>query len=152
LKLGLDSRIQPPGQRLATGVCTLSAASDLGIDPAWQQPHSTDCQHLTVIEATLSFLGMGAQPLGPVGGSILASGQAYLRLAPWGTIFPGVATLLTVVGIDLMGDVLWAALDARLKDQQPLSPANPGGVLAKSRRCQYNCARSHKRGIIIRRR
>lgn len=69
-----------------------------------------------LIEATLSFLGMGAQPPTPSWGSILASGRSYLILAPWVTIFPGVAIMLTVLGFNLLGDGLRDALDPRLKN------------------------------------
>jgi peptide/nickel transport system permease protein len=69
-----------------------------------------------LIEATLSFLGMGAQPPTPSWGSILASGRSYLRLAPWVTIFPGVAIMVTVLGFNLLGDGLRDALDPRLKN------------------------------------
>jgi peptide/nickel transport system permease protein len=70
-----------------------------------------------LIEATLSFLGMGAQPPTPSWGSILASGRSYLILAPWVTIFPGIAIMLTVLGFNLLGDGLRDALDPRLKNQ-----------------------------------
>jgi peptide/nickel transport system permease protein len=70
-----------------------------------------------LIEATLSFLGMGAQPPIPSWGSILASGRSYLRLAPWLTVFPGIAIMLTVLGFNLLGDGLRDALDPRLKNQ-----------------------------------
>jgi peptide/nickel transport system permease protein len=70
-----------------------------------------------LIEATLSFLGMGAQPPTPSWGSILASGRSYLRLAPWVTFFPGVAIMLTVLGFNLLGDGFRDALDPRLKNQ-----------------------------------
>jgi ABC-type dipeptide/oligopeptide/nickel transport system permease subunit len=69
-----------------------------------------------LIEATLSFLGMGAQPPVPSWGSILASGRTYLRLAPWVTLFPGVAIMLTVLGFNLLGDGLRDALDPRLRN------------------------------------
>ena len=69
-----------------------------------------------LIEATLSFLGMGAQPPTPSWGSILASGRSYLILAPWVTIFPGIAIMLTVLGFNLLGDGLRDALDPRLKN------------------------------------
>lgn len=69
-----------------------------------------------LIEATLSFLGMGAQPPIPSWGSILASGRAHMRLAPWETIFPGIAIMLTVLGFNLLGDGLRDALDPRLKN------------------------------------
>jgi peptide/nickel transport system permease protein len=69
-----------------------------------------------LIEATLSFLGMGAQPPVPSWGSILSGGRNYLRLAPWVTIFPGLAIMLTVLGFNLLGDGLRDALDPRLKN------------------------------------
>lgn len=68
-----------------------------------------------LIEATLSFLGMGAQPPIPSWGSILAGGRTYMRLAPWVTIFPGLAIMLTVLGFNMLGDGLRDALDPRLK-------------------------------------
>ncbi|NOR83977.1 MAG: ABC transporter permease subunit [Ardenticatenales bacterium] len=69
-----------------------------------------------LIEATLSFLGMGAQPPTPSWGSILASGRAYLVIGPWVTLFPGIAIMLTVLGFNLLGDGLRDALDPRLKN------------------------------------
>jgi peptide/nickel transport system permease protein len=69
-----------------------------------------------LIEATLSYLGMGAQPPTPSWGSILAGGRSYLRLAPWVTFFPGIAIMLTVLGFNLLGDGLRDALDPRLKN------------------------------------
>ena len=69
-----------------------------------------------LIEATLSFLGMGAQPPTPSWGSILSSGRAYLRLAPWVTLFPGLAIMLTVLGFNLLGDGLRDALDPKLRN------------------------------------
>jgi peptide/nickel transport system permease protein len=70
-----------------------------------------------LIEATLSFLGMGAQPPIPSWGSILSSGRGYLILAPWVTIFPGLAIIWTVLGFNLLGDGLRDALDPRLKNK-----------------------------------
>ena len=70
-----------------------------------------------LIEATLSYLGMGAQPPIPSWGSILAGGRSYLRLAPWLTVFPGIAIMLTVLGFNLLGDGLRDALDPRLKNK-----------------------------------
>jgi peptide/nickel transport system permease protein len=70
-----------------------------------------------LIEATLSFLGLGAQPPIPSWGSILSAGRAYMRLAPWNTIFPGIAIMLTVLGFNLLGDGLRDALDPRLKNK-----------------------------------
>jgi glutathione transport system permease protein len=69
-----------------------------------------------LIESTLSFLGLGAQPPTPSWGSILSSGRAYLSIAPWVTTFPGIAIMLTVLGFNLLGDGLRDALDPRLKN------------------------------------
>lgn len=68
-----------------------------------------------LVEATLSFLGMGAQPPTPSWGSILAGGRTYLRLAPWVCMIPGLAIMLTVLGFNLLGDGLRDALDPRLR-------------------------------------
>lgn len=68
-----------------------------------------------LIEATLSFLGMGAQPPVPSWGSILAGGRTYLRLAPWVSLFSGMAIMLTVLGFNLLGDGLRDSLDPRLR-------------------------------------
>lgn len=68
-----------------------------------------------LIEATLSFLGLGAPPPTPSWGSILAGGRTYLRLAPWVSLFPGAVIMLTVFGFNLLGDGLRDALDPRLR-------------------------------------
>ena len=67
-----------------------------------------------LIEASLSFLGLGAQPPTPSWGAMLSNGRAYLLVAPWLTLFPGVAIMLVVLGFNLMGDGLRDALDPRL--------------------------------------
>jgi len=69
-----------------------------------------------LIESTLSFLGMGAQPPIPSWGSILSSGRAHMRRALWVTIYPGIAIMLTVLGFNLLGDGLRDALDPRLRN------------------------------------
>jgi peptide/nickel transport system permease protein len=68
-----------------------------------------------LIEATLSFLGIGAPPPIPSWGSILAGGRTYLKLAPWVTMIPGLTIMLTVLGFNLLGDGLRDALDPRLR-------------------------------------
>jgi len=65
--------------------------------------------------ATLSFLGMGAQPPTPEWGLILAQGRDYLQNAWWISTFPGVAIALTVLAVNLFGDGLHDALDPRLR-------------------------------------
>lgn len=68
-----------------------------------------------LIEATLSFLGMGAQPPTPSWGSILADGRSHMVLAPWVMIWPGLAIMLAVLGFNLLGDGLRDATDPRLR-------------------------------------
>lgn len=67
-----------------------------------------------ITSAALSFIGLGAQPPTPEWGNMLSSGRDYLRHAPWMTIFPGLAIMITVVAINLLGDGLRDALDPRL--------------------------------------
>jgi peptide/nickel transport system permease protein len=66
-------------------------------------------------EASLSFLGLGAQPPAPSWGSMLNSGKGYMELAPWLALAPGAAIFLTVLGFNLLGDGLRDALDPRLR-------------------------------------
>lgn len=59
-----------------------------------------------VAEAGLSFLGLGTQPPTPSWGAMLAEGRQFILLAPHLTLWPGVSILLTVLGINLLGDAL----------------------------------------------
>ncbi|WP_343564860.1 ABC transporter permease subunit [Kiloniella sp. b19] len=65
--------------------------------------------------AALGFLGMGAQPPTPEWGTMLASAQEFITSAWWVVTFPGLAILLTVLSINLMGDGLRDALDPKMK-------------------------------------
>lgn len=65
--------------------------------------------------AALSFLGLGAIPPTPEWGLMLSSGRNYLRAAPWITTFPGLAIMITVLSINLLGDRLRDALDPHMK-------------------------------------
>ncbi|HEX2501845.1 MAG TPA: ABC transporter permease [Methylomirabilota bacterium] len=65
-------------------------------------------------EATLSFLGLGTQPPDPSWGTMLSGGRRFMELAPWVTVYPGLAIALTVLGLNLLGDALRDALDPRL--------------------------------------
>jgi len=64
-------------------------------------------------EAALSFVGLGAQPPTPSWGAMIAEGRDLLRVAPWVSLFPGLAIGLTVFGVNLVGDGLRDALDVR---------------------------------------
>jgi peptide/nickel transport system permease protein len=68
-----------------------------------------------LIEATLSFLGVGVPPPTPTWGSMINGGKQYLELAPWISTFSGLATMIAVLGFSLFGDGLRDVLDPRLK-------------------------------------
>lgn len=68
--------------------------------------------------ATLSFLGLGAQPPTPEWGAMLSGGREFMRYAPWMMIFPGLALFLTVMSVNLIGDRLSQVLDPKAKDRK----------------------------------
>jgi peptide/nickel transport system permease protein len=74
--------------------------------------------YAVLTEATLSFLGLGAEPPTPTWGNIMAEGRQYMREAPWIIAIPGGALALTVMALNLLGDGLRDVLDPRLKIQQ----------------------------------
>ena len=61
---------------------------------------------MIMTEAALSFLGLGVPASVPTWGAILAAGKDYLLVAWWPTTFPGIAILLTVMSVNLIGDWL----------------------------------------------
>ncbi len=65
--------------------------------------------------AGLSFLGLGIQPPMPEWGAMLSSGRTYIRDQSYMTLFPGLAIMLTILSLNLLGDGLRDALDPRLK-------------------------------------
>ncbi|WP_426035862.1 ABC transporter permease [Cypionkella sp. TWP1-2-1b2] len=68
-----------------------------------------------ILEATLGFFGLGAQPPVPSWGGMMSAGSALVFKAPWIIIFPGLAVAITVVAINLYGDALIAELDIRAR-------------------------------------
>jgi peptide/nickel transport system permease protein len=68
-----------------------------------------------IIEASLSFLGLGTQPPTPTWGWDLKQNLTLIEINPWITLFPGLAILVTVLAFNLLGDGLRDALDPRLK-------------------------------------
>jgi peptide/nickel transport system permease protein len=68
-----------------------------------------------LVEASLSFLGLGIQPPNPSWGSMLSQGRNFLHQAWWFATFPGLAIFLTVLGLNFLGDGLREALDPRLR-------------------------------------
>jgi len=71
---------------------------------------------MIVLEAALSFLGVGMPPNVPSWGGLLASGRDYLSQAWWVATFPGLAIMLTVLSINILGDWLRDHLDPALAD------------------------------------
>jgi peptide/nickel transport system permease protein len=68
-----------------------------------------------LMESALSFLGLGVPPPTPTWGRMLAEGRDYLTVAGWIAIFPGIAIMVTVLGINFLGDGLRDLLDPRLR-------------------------------------
>ncbi len=68
-----------------------------------------------LVEASLSFLGLGVDPQTPSWGSSLAEAMEFWEDSPWLAIFPGIAISLAIFGVNLLGDALRDVLDPRLK-------------------------------------
>jgi peptide/nickel transport system permease protein len=64
-----------------------------------------------LLEAALSFLGLGVQPPTPTWGSMISLSRAYITSAPWMVIFPGLAISITVISFNILGDFLRDQLD-----------------------------------------
>jgi peptide/nickel transport system permease protein len=71
-----------------------------------------------LVEASLSFLGLGTQPPTPSLGMMLAEGRNFLMLSPWSAVFSGLAILLIAFALNLMGDILRDTLDPRLRGER----------------------------------
>jgi peptide/nickel transport system permease protein len=70
---------------------------------------------MIIIEASLSFLGVGVPPPTPTWGGMLSDGRTFLDTAWWIAFFPGIVLMLTVLGVNLLGDWLRDVLDPRMK-------------------------------------
>ena len=68
-----------------------------------------------LVESSLSFLGLGVQPPMASWGNMLMDGKIAIEIAPWISIFPGLAILITVLGYNILGESLRDILDPRLK-------------------------------------
>jgi peptide/nickel transport system permease protein len=72
--------------------------------------------HVIVAEGSLSFLGLGVQPPTPSWGAMLNEGRSFLLIAPHVALFPGLAIMLTVLGLNLLGDGVRDVLDVHGRD------------------------------------
>lgn len=72
-----------------------------------------DVGRIIILESTLSFLGLGVQPPTPSWGSDLRDAAVYIRRAWWTATFPGLAIMVVVLGVNLLGDALRDILDPR---------------------------------------
>ncbi len=66
-------------------------------------------------EAALSYIGVGPPPPAPSFGSIIAQGRDFMADSPWITLFPGIAIIVSVLGLNLLGDGLRDVLDPRMR-------------------------------------
>lgn len=78
-----------------------------------------------LVESSLSFLGLGVQPPNPSWGNMLMEGKATLEIAPWLSLYPGLAILITVLGYNLLGESLRDLLDPRLRQRIDAGPSRP---------------------------
>jgi peptide/nickel transport system permease protein len=99
--LGVPSRRILSRHILPNTVAPIVVAATLGVGRA------------IILEASLSFLGLGVQPPTATWGNMLYRAQAYLVSAPWIAIFPGLLILITVLCVNFVGDGLRDALDPR---------------------------------------
>ncbi len=76
---------------------------------------SLDFGRVIMYAASLSFIGLGAQPPTPEWGAMISDGRAFLEQAWWYPTFPGLAIMVTILGFNLMGDGLRDILDPRLR-------------------------------------
>ena len=85
------------------------------ITPTMIVQASLNAAQAIIAEASMSFLGLGIQPPAASWGSMLKAGYPYLEMAPWLSIFPGLAILVTVLGLNFLGDGLRDAMDIKIR-------------------------------------
>lgn len=77
---------------------------------------SLDIGTIILYCASLSFLGLGAQPPSPDWGVMISEGKDYMQYAPWMALFPGLAIAFCALAFNMLGDGLRDLLDPRLKE------------------------------------
>jgi ABC-type dipeptide/oligopeptide/nickel transport system permease subunit len=112
---------------------TAAARYVLGVLPSEELPRIADAAHVlpnilgrSIVYTTLlgshallaitalGFLGLGIQPPAPEWGNMLANARTYLGSAPWLTVFPAIAIVLFILGLNLLGEALRDLLDPKL--------------------------------------
>jgi peptide/nickel transport system permease protein len=78
---------------------------------------SLEVARMIISEAALSFLGLGVPPTTPSWGGMVADGRNYIQANWWMATFPGLAIVITVLGINLFGDWLRDTLDPRQRSR-----------------------------------
>ncbi|SDG30978.1 nickel transporter permease [Desulfosporosinus hippei] len=78
---------------------------------------SLDIAHIILSMASLSFLGLGAQPPEAEWGAMINQGREFIRTAPYVTLFPGLALMFSILAFSLLGDSLRDYFDPRLRDK-----------------------------------
>ena len=92
---------------------TVTGGSTLG--RMWRRIRYPSVARTIIAEASLSFLGLGIPPPAPSWGAMLDEGRNYITTGWWLALFPGLAILLLVLGINLVGDWLRDQLDPRME-------------------------------------
>lgn len=77
---------------------------------------SLDIGTIILYCASLSFLGLGAQPPSPDWGVMISEGKDYMQYAPWMALFPGLAIAFCALAFNMLGDGLRDLLDPRMKE------------------------------------
>jgi peptide/nickel transport system permease protein len=78
---------------------------------------SFELARMILLEATLSFLGLGVQPPTPTWGGMISDGRNYISLSPWVSLFPGLAIGIVILTFNILGDELRDALDPQLNHE-----------------------------------
>lgn len=78
---------------------------------------SFELARMILLEATLSFLGLGIQPPTPTWGGMINDGKPYIALSPWVSLFPGLAIASIILAFNIFGDELRDALDPQLANE-----------------------------------
>jgi len=77
---------------------------------------SLDIGSIILYCASLSFLGLGAQPPSPDWGAMISDGKDYLRYSPWMSLFPGLAIAFSALSFNMLGDGLRDLIDPRMRE------------------------------------